>query len=224
MPTTATENSSPLLKAFDFPPFDYVKAEQVRGGVLCTLLKKVVRIYFPRTRDRLTEPIADQFPIPSPTQTNEHRITNWYRLHATEGTTVITQPNQGPRDHGRGTPVRSISDCGWIWKAIGVEIRERKILSKPGRREEEGEKIELAMAETLSSHVTITLGGSGQVLKRGGAVANSVFSHSQTALGSKRSVRDRLGSDVDRIQLNSKRQRGDSNGVDGNRLTQNCCH
>ncbi|PSR88341.1 Paired amphipathic helix protein like [Actinidia chinensis var. chinensis] len=74
------------------------------------------------------------------------------------------------------------------------------------------------MAEASRSHVTITLRGSGQVVKRGGAVANSVFSHSQTALGSKRSVRDRLGSDVDRIQLNSKRQRGDSNGVDDTHL------
>ncbi|GFY88346.1 sterile alpha motif (SAM) domain-containing protein [Actinidia rufa] len=71
------------------------------------------------------------------------------------------------------------------------------------------------MAETSRSRVTITLGGSGQVVKRGGAVANSGFSHSQAALGSKRSVRDRLGSDVDGIQLNSKRQRGDCNGVDG---------
>ncbi|PSS28662.1 Ankyrin repeat and SAM domain-containing protein [Actinidia chinensis var. chinensis] len=74
------------------------------------------------------------------------------------------------------------------------------------------------MAETSRSRVTITLGGSGQVVKRGGAVANSGFSHSQAALGSKRSVRDRLGSDVDGIQLNSKRQRGDSNGVDDARL------
>ncbi|XP_057495015.1 uncharacterized protein LOC130780078 isoform X2 [Actinidia eriantha] len=74
------------------------------------------------------------------------------------------------------------------------------------------------MAETSRSRVTITLGGSGQVVKRGGAVANSGSSHSQAALGSKRSVRDRLGSDVDGIQLNSKRQRGDSNGVDDARL------
>ncbi|KAK9276551.1 hypothetical protein L1049_006085 [Liquidambar formosana] len=72
------------------------------------------------------------------------------------------------------------------------------------------------MAETSRSRVTITLGRSGQVVKRAGPVSDVGFSDSQPAVGTKRSVRDRLGSDVDnsslhRSQLDNKRQRGDSN-------------
>uniref|UniRef100_A0A5B7BPU8 Putative Sterile alpha motif domain-containing protein isoform 1 n=1 Tax=Davidia involucrata TaxID=16924 RepID=A0A5B7BPU8_DAVIN len=76
------------------------------------------------------------------------------------------------------------------------------------------------MAETSGSRVTITLGRGGQVVKRAGPGLDSGFSDSHPALGSKRSVRDRLGSDVHGAQLNNKRQRGDSasNGVDDMRL------
>ncbi|CAL5349984.1 unnamed protein product [Camellia sinensis] len=82
------------------------------------------------------------------------------------------------------------------------------------------------MAETSRSRVTITLGRSGQVVKRAGPVVDSGFSEYHPGLGSKRSVRDRLGSDGDGIQLGNKRQRGDSNklsvngahGVDDARL------
>ncbi|XP_057484924.1 uncharacterized protein LOC130771327 [Actinidia eriantha] len=66
------------------------------------------------------------------------------------------------------------------------------------------------MAETSRSRVTITLGGTGQVVKRAGPVFDSGFSESQLAVGSKRSVRDRLGSGVDGFLLSNKRQRGDS--------------
>ncbi|CAK9182504.1 unnamed protein product [Ilex paraguariensis] len=66
------------------------------------------------------------------------------------------------------------------------------------------------MAETSRSQVTITLGRSGQVVKRAGPALDNSFSDSQPAVGSKRSVRDRLGNNVDSTtQINSKRQRGD---------------
>lgn len=82
------------------------------------------------------------------------------------------------------------------------------------------------MAETSRSRVTITLGPSGQVVKRSLDTANA---SSQPAVGSKRSVRDRLGSNVDSTHLNNKRQRGDSNrlstspanGVEDMRLGRN---
>lgn len=64
------------------------------------------------------------------------------------------------------------------------------------------------MANTSRSQVTITLGRSGQVVKRAGAVLDSEFSDPVTAVGSKRSVRDRLGSSVDALHFDSKRQRG----------------
>lgn len=67
------------------------------------------------------------------------------------------------------------------------------------------------MAETSRSRVTITLGRTGQVVKRAGQMGNGGFADSHPPAGSKRSVRDRLGSDVDGIQLNNKRQRGDRN-------------
>ncbi|KAA8533086.1 hypothetical protein F0562_033381 [Nyssa sinensis] len=76
------------------------------------------------------------------------------------------------------------------------------------------------MAETSRSKVTITLGRSGQVVKRAGPLLDSAFSDSHSGVGSKRSVRDRLGSDVQGTQLNNKRRRGDSatNGVNDLRL------
>lgn len=66
------------------------------------------------------------------------------------------------------------------------------------------------MAETSRSQVTITLGRSGQVVKRAGAVLDREFSGPVPAVGSKRSVRDRLGSSVDAVQLDNKRLRGDN--------------
>ncbi|KAJ0037946.1 hypothetical protein Pint_23078 [Pistacia integerrima] len=77
------------------------------------------------------------------------------------------------------------------------------------------------MAEASKARVTITLGRSGQVVKRSGLVSDVGFSDSLPAAGSKRSIRDRLGSNSDSSQVNHKRQRGDSsissltsNGVD----------
>ncbi|KAG6650911.1 hypothetical protein I3843_06G070600 [Carya illinoinensis] len=83
------------------------------------------------------------------------------------------------------------------------------------------------MAETSRDRVTITLGRSGQVIKRAGQVSNS-YADSLPAAGAKRSVRDRLGSNVDGSFLNgsvlsNKRRRGDismpslsANGLNGN--------
>lgn len=65
------------------------------------------------------------------------------------------------------------------------------------------------MAETSRSQVTITLGRSGQVVKRAGAVLDREFSDPVPAVGSKRSVRDRLGGSAD-VQLDNKRLRGDN--------------
>ncbi|XP_022726797.1 uncharacterized protein LOC111282808 isoform X2 [Durio zibethinus] len=64
------------------------------------------------------------------------------------------------------------------------------------------------MAE--AGRVTITLGRSGQVVKRAGATSNVDFSDSHPVAGSKRSVRDRLGGNIDSSllrgsQLNNKR-------------------
>ncbi|KAI3733566.1 hypothetical protein L6452_13010 [Arctium lappa] len=66
------------------------------------------------------------------------------------------------------------------------------------------------MADTSRSQVTITLGRSGQVVKRAGAVLDGEVSGSVPAVGSKRSVRDRLGSSVDAVQLDNKRLRADN--------------
>ncbi|GMJ09718.1 hypothetical protein HRI_004641000 [Hibiscus trionum] len=71
------------------------------------------------------------------------------------------------------------------------------------------------MAEASRGRVTITLGRTGQVVKRAGPAsgAGGDFSDSHPVSGSKRSVRDRLGGNVDGSllhgsQLNNKRQRG----------------
>ncbi|XP_012459825.1 uncharacterized protein LOC105780187 isoform X1 [Gossypium raimondii] len=66
------------------------------------------------------------------------------------------------------------------------------------------------MAEAPRGRVTITLGRSGQVVKRSGAASDD----SLPVAGTKRSVRDRLGGNIDSSllnggQLNNKRQRGD---------------
>ncbi|KAK6931134.1 Sterile alpha motif domain [Dillenia turbinata] len=67
------------------------------------------------------------------------------------------------------------------------------------------------MAETSRSQFTITLGRSGQVVKRAGFASDS-----SSAAGAKRSVRDRLGGDVDdsfvhETPAKNKRQRHDTN-------------
>lgn len=49
------------------------------------------------------------------------------------------------------------------------------------------------------------LGINLQVVKRAGQMGNGGFADSHPPAGSKRSVRDRLGSDVDGIQFNNKR-------------------
>ncbi|KAI3714225.1 hypothetical protein L1987_72822 [Smallanthus sonchifolius] len=64
------------------------------------------------------------------------------------------------------------------------------------------------MADTSRSQVTITLGRSGQVVKRSGAVVDSDFLEPVPAAGIKRPVRDRLGSNADAEHLDDKRQRG----------------
>ncbi|KAI6685871.1 hypothetical protein NL676_031784 [Syzygium grande] len=86
------------------------------------------------------------------------------------------------------------------------------------------------MTEASRGRVTITLGRSGQVVKRAGVVSDASYADSVPAIGSKRSVRDRLGSNADSTllhgdSLGSKRHRGDismssrgSNGVDDMRI------
>ncbi|XP_048136829.1 uncharacterized protein LOC115756426 isoform X1 [Rhodamnia argentea] len=86
------------------------------------------------------------------------------------------------------------------------------------------------MTEGSRGRVTITLGRSGQVVKRAGAVSDTSYADSVPAIGNKRSIRDRLGSNADSTllhgeNLGSKRHRGDismssrgSNGVDDMRI------
>ncbi|KAI3467466.1 hypothetical protein Pfo_024129 [Paulownia fortunei] len=74
------------------------------------------------------------------------------------------------------------------------------------------------MSETSRSRVTITLGRTGQVVKRAGSALDSSFTDSHPVVGSKRSVRERLGNNVDSsAQVNNKRLRRDgrtANAVD----------
>jgi hypothetical protein len=70
------------------------------------------------------------------------------------------------------------------------------------------------MAEGSAPRVTITLGRSGQVVKRATHGSDVSYADSTSAAGTKRSVRDRLGSNVDSSvsrgsERNNKRQRGD---------------
>ncbi|KAK4598247.1 hypothetical protein RGQ29_015644 [Quercus rubra] len=70
------------------------------------------------------------------------------------------------------------------------------------------------MAEARGGRVTITLGRSGQVVKRATQLSGVLNADSVPAAGAKRSVRDRLGSNADssvshRSELNNKRQRSD---------------
>ncbi|KAK1376527.1 Sterile alpha motif domain-containing protein [Heracleum sosnowskyi] len=66
------------------------------------------------------------------------------------------------------------------------------------------------MSDSSMSRVTITLGRSGQVVKRAGAVVDSAYTDPIPSVGAKRSVHDRLGTHV---ELNSKRHRGNDNGL-----------
>ncbi|KAL6571755.1 hypothetical protein OROHE_002624 [Orobanche hederae] len=74
------------------------------------------------------------------------------------------------------------------------------------------------MSETSRSRVTITLGGAGQVVKRDWSAL-----HSLPVVGSKRSIRDRLGNNVDSsADINNKRLHRDgrsTNTVDGIHLS-----
>ncbi|KAL8267462.1 hypothetical protein R6Q59_004806 [Mikania micrantha] len=78
------------------------------------------------------------------------------------------------------------------------------------------------MEDTSRSQVTITLGRSGHVVKRSGTVVDGEFLEPVSAVGIKRPVRDRLGSNADAVNLDNKRHRGvngrlsakESNGVD----------
>ncbi|KAB1207817.1 hypothetical protein CJ030_MR7G024832 [Morella rubra] len=69
------------------------------------------------------------------------------------------------------------------------------------------------MAETSRDRVTITLGRGGQVVKRPAQVSDVSYADSIPAVGTKRSVRDRLGSNADNFLSHgsdlNKRRRGD---------------
>lgn len=82
------------------------------------------------------------------------------------------------------------------------------------------------MAEAPRGRVTITLGRGGSKVVKRADVSDVGFSDSRLASGSKRSVRDRLGSNVDSSlmhggHINNKRQRDDfgANGVDDGRIS-----
>ncbi|KAK1415703.1 hypothetical protein QVD17_31488 [Tagetes erecta] len=66
------------------------------------------------------------------------------------------------------------------------------------------------------SRVTITLGHTGQVVRRSGSVLDTEVSDTVPAARSKRSVRDRLGTSVDALQLDNKRLRGENGRWDLN--------
>ncbi|KAK4261257.1 hypothetical protein QN277_004281 [Acacia crassicarpa] len=76
------------------------------------------------------------------------------------------------------------------------------------------------MSDTSRGRVTITLGRSGQVVKRDQSTADVSFP-SYPTVGSKRSVRDRLGHDTESSLWNGnelsgyKRQRGDTSSQNG---------
>ncbi|XP_054823080.1 uncharacterized protein LOC129321372 [Prosopis cineraria] len=80
------------------------------------------------------------------------------------------------------------------------------------------------MSDTSGARITITLGRSGQVVKRDLSASDASFSSSLPTAGIKRSVRDRIGHNADSSLWrendfsNNKRQRGDismQNGLDG---------
>ncbi|CAI8587687.1 unnamed protein product [Vicia faba] len=71
------------------------------------------------------------------------------------------------------------------------------------------------MSNSSRGRVTITLGRSGQVVKRDVSAADVAYSSSMSSAGSKRSVRDRIGNNADSSMWHgnglggNKRQRGD---------------
>ncbi|XP_073020073.1 uncharacterized protein [Primulina eburnea] len=70
------------------------------------------------------------------------------------------------------------------------------------------------MSDTSRSRVTITLGRTGQVVKRDGSSFDSAYADVQPHAGTKRSVRERLGNYVDSsAQFNNKRMRGDGGAM-----------
>ncbi|KAJ1389898.1 hypothetical protein SESBI_37905 [Sesbania bispinosa] len=77
------------------------------------------------------------------------------------------------------------------------------------------------MSDTSRGRVTITLGRSGQVVKRDISAADVSFSSSLHSAGTKRSVRDRIGNNADSSMWHgnglsgNKRQRGDISGQNG---------
>lgn len=83
------------------------------------------------------------------------------------------------------------------------------------------------MSDSSSGRVTITLGRSGQVVKRDLSASGVSFSSSLPTAGTKRSVRDRIGHNAgtslwhENDHRNNKRKRGDismQNGLDGSKL------
>ncbi|GAB2214186.1 hypothetical protein Droror1_Dr00018526 [Drosera rotundifolia] len=71
------------------------------------------------------------------------------------------------------------------------------------------------MSKSSRSQVTITLGRSGRVVKRGGSAADDQFDDDFPATGSKRSIRDRLGRNGDRF-IHNKRQQVKDNDARSN--------
>lgn len=78
--------------------------------------------------------------------------------------------------------------------------------------------------------VTITLGRTGQVVKRGGTVSNDARTDNRPSSGSKRSIRERLGNNAESSSFlrKNKRQRGHgnewspgNNRIDGPRIGKN---
>ena len=82
-------------------------------------------------------------------------VSHGYLLPQHEGKIVFSLPRGGRVTTDGGTPVRPISGCGWIWSPIGGEIKESKMVAKPGRWREEGEEIrEMAKSEAISGRQT----------------------------------------------------------------------
>ncbi|GFZ08093.1 ribosomal L28e protein family [Actinidia rufa] len=82
-------------------------------------------------------------------------VSHGYLLPQHEGKIVFSLPRGGCVTTDGGTPVRPISGCGWIWSPIGGEIKESKMVAKPGRWREEGEEIrEMAKSEAISGRQT----------------------------------------------------------------------
>ncbi|XP_075496026.1 uncharacterized protein LOC142533224 [Primulina tabacum] len=76
------------------------------------------------------------------------------------------------------------------------------------------EALAIGMSETSRSWVTITLGRTGQVVKRDGSSYDGAYINALPHAGNKRSVRERLGNCVDSsAQFSNKRMRGDGGAM-----------